>query len=68
MTMDTAAFQDDFLKDSMHQTRWKAFLKKKKALTQVTMTDAMNWIKVFVRPLFEGTEKTRWNPENGAWE
>lgn len=65
MTMDSAAFSDEFLNDPVHQTRWKSFLKKKKALIQVSMSDAMDWIKAFVRPLFEGTEKTRWNPEKG---
>ena len=68
MTMDSAAFSDEFLNDPVHQTRWKSFLKKKKALIQVSMSDAMDWIKAFVRPLFEGTEKTRWNPEQGKWE
>ena len=68
MTMDSAAFEDEFLNDSMHQTRWNSFLKKKKALIQVSMTDMMAWIKVFVRPLLEGTEKTKWNPEKGIWE
>lgn len=57
MTMDSAAFSDEFLNDPVHQTRWKSFLKKKKALIQVSMSDAMDWIKAFVRPLFEGTEK-----------
>ena len=68
MTMDSAAFSDEFLNDPVHQTRWKSFLKKKKALIQVSMSDAMDWIKAFVRPLFEGTKKTRWNPEKGNWE
>lgn len=68
MTMDSAAFSDEFLNDPVHQTRWKSFLKKKKALIQVSMSDAMDWIKAFVRPLFEGTEKTRWNPEKSNWE
>ena len=68
MTMDSAAFSDEFLNDPVQQTRWKSFLKKKKALIQVSMSDAMDWIKAFVRPLFEGTEKTRWNPEKGNWE
>ena len=68
MTMDSAAFSDEFLNDPVHQTRWKSFLKKKKALIQVSMSDAMDWIKAFVRPLFEGPEKTRWNPEKGNWE
>ena len=62
------AFGDEFLNDPMHQTRWKAFLKKKKALIQVSMSDAMDWIKEFIRPLLDGTEKTKWNPETGIWE
>ncbi len=68
MTMDSAAFGDEFLNDPRHQARWKAFLKKKKALIQVSMLDAMDWIKNFVRPLFDGTEKTKWNHEKGIWE
>lgn len=68
MTMDAAAFSEEFLNDPMHQTRWKAFLKKKKALIQISMPDAMNWIKAFVCPLLEGMEKTKWNPKKGIWE
>lgn len=68
MTMDSAVFSGEFVNDPMHQKRWKSFLKKKKALIQVSMSDAMDWIKVFVCPLLEGTEKTRWNPEKGIWE
>lgn len=68
MTMDSAAFKEDFLNDQTHQTRWKAFLKKKKALIQVSMNDAMEQIKTFVCPLLEGEEKTKWIPEKGIWE
>lgn len=68
MTMDVAAFSEEFLNDPMHQTRWKAFLKKKKALIQISMSDAMDRIKAFVCPLLEGMEKTKWNPKKGIWE
>ena len=68
MTMDSAAFGDEFLNDPVHQTRWNSFLKKKKALIQVSMTDMMDRVKVFVRPVIEGTAKVKWNPENGIWE
>ena len=68
MTMDSAAFSEEFLNDPMHQTRWKSFLKKKKALIQISMSDAMDWIKAFVCPLLEGMEKTKWNPKKGIWE
>lgn len=68
MTMDAAAFSEEFLNDPMHQTRWKSFLKKKKALIQISLSDAMDWIKAFVCPLLEGMEKTKWNPKKGIWE
>ncbi len=68
MTMDVAAFSEEFLNDPMHQTRWKSFLKKKKALIQISMSDAMDRIKAFVCPLLEGMEKTKWNPKKGIWE
>lgn len=43
-------------------------LMKKKALIQISMSDAMDWIKAFVCPLLEGMEKTKWNPKKGIWE
>ena len=69
MTMDAAAFGDDFLKDALHQTRWRAFLKKKKALQPVSLEDAMARIKTFVHPLLETgprPESVR-SPEDGCW-
>lgn len=70
MTMDTAAFSDEFLGDSMHQTRWKSFLKKKKALIPVSMSDAMGWIKAFVKPLLIQADApvTEWDPNEGCWK
>ena len=70
MTMETAAFSDEFLNDSRHQARWREFLKKKKALIPVTMNDAINRIKTFVTPLLTQTAKqvTEWDPYEGCWK
>ena len=70
MSMVSAAFGDDFLNDPMHQTRWKSFLKKKKALIQIPMDEAMARIKIFVRPLLEDEPLgvTIWKPDPGCWE
>lgn len=70
MTMDSAAFGDAFWNDTMHQTRWKAFLKKKKALIQVPLDEAMARIKAFVRPLLEDAPLgvTSWKPDSGNWD
>jgi len=70
MTMDTAAFSNEFLGDSMHQTRWNSFLKKKKALIPVSMSDAMGRIKAFVKPLLTETNVpiAEWDPNSGCWK
>ena len=70
MFMDSAAFKDEFLNDPIHQIRWKAFLKKKKAILPISMNDAIERIKVFVRPIFDNTTTTGsvWNPKKGCWE
>lgn len=70
MSMDSLVFGDEFLNDPMHQTRWNSFLKKKKALIQITMNEAMERIKIFVRPLLEDTSLggSSWNPDIGLWE
>ena len=70
MTMDTAAFSEEFLGDPMHQTRWNSFLKKKKAMIPVSMSDAMTQIKTFVAPLLTQTKApvTEWDPSAGCWK
>ncbi len=70
MTMETAAFSDEFLNDSRHQARWREFLKKKKALIPVTMNDAMTRIKTFATPLLTQTDEpvTEWDPHDGCWK
>lgn len=70
ITMETAAFSNEFLDDSMHQTRWNSFLKKKKAMIQVSMNDAMTRIKTFVTPLLTqiSVPVTKWDPNEGCWK
>ena len=70
ITMETAAFSNEFLDDSMHQTRWNSFLKKKKAMIQVSMNDAMTRIKTFVKPLLIQADApvTEWDPNEGCWK
>lgn len=70
ITMDTAAFSNEFLSDSMHQTRWNSFLRKIKALIPVSMNDALTRIKTFVTPLLAQTNApvTEWDPNEGRWK
>ena len=70
ITMDTPAFSNEFLSDSIHQTRWNAFLKKKKALIPVSMNDAISRIRTFVTPLLTqpSVSVTGWDPNEGCWK
>ena len=70
MTVDTAAFEVEFVQDPMHQTRWRSFLKKKKAVVQITFEAAITGVKTFAEPLLysDSGAKDRWNPEKGSWE
>lgn len=71
MSMDSVAFGDEFLNDPVHQTRWNSFLKKKKALIQISMNKTIERIKVFVHPLLDddaAMNGANWNPGIGRWE
>ena len=70
ITMDTPAFSNEFLSDSMHQTRWNSFLKKKRALISVSMNDAISRIRTFVTPLLTQLRVpvTEWDPNEGCWK
>ena len=70
LTMNSAAFGEDFIADPIHQTRWNAFLKKKKALLKISMTEAIERIVTFVQPLLEEPDyvPSTWNPDKGQWE
>lgn len=70
ITMDSAAFSDNFINDAIHQARWKSFLKKKKTMIFVSLNDAMARIISFAEPLLVAPENQfeRWNPDEGRWE
>ena len=69
ITSNSLDFIKEFVSDPIHQIRWKAFLKKKKALIPISMKDAITRMLSFVQPLFEGSYSTTalWDPEKGSW-
>lgn len=69
MTMNTAAFGEEFLTDSMHLSRWKSFMRKKRSLIQVSLTAVLDRIKTLAYPLLTETEMKpeKWDSENGRW-
>lgn len=70
MTAKIAAFSDEFRQDAMHQTRWKAFLKKKRAMLQIAWEDVLLGVKTFATPLLEQSASgiENWNPIRGNWQ
>ena len=70
ISMSTAAFSKEFVHDPLHQTRWKSFLKKKKAIIQISLEEAMQSVRMFAEPLLniDNSDISKWNPESRMWE
>lgn len=69
---EIVAFEDGFANDTIRQSRWQSFVKKKKAMLPVTMEETIETIKLFLLPVVESIragEKFRkvWNSEEQAW-
>jgi len=69
---DIAAFDEDFTKDATRQRRWKAFIRKKKALIKVEFEETMKLLKELLLPIVDAIqhEKTfeqTWNKETKSW-
>ena len=70
---DIFAFTDDFIVSEIHQNRWKAFLKKKKALVKVGLNDMINLLRILLLPvvdsIIDDTEYTaKWDHEFKGWK
>ena len=50
---DIAVFDDDFTKDETRQGRWRAFIKKKKALVKVEFEETMQLLKELLLPIVD---------------
>lgn len=70
---EIAAFETDFIEDPIRQSRWKAFLKKKRAMIPVTLEETISIIRKFMEPIAaliitdKQTEK-KWNHKQQIWE
>lgn len=70
---EIVAFEPDFAEDPLRQSRWKAFVKKKRAMIPLTLAETMTMIRKFMEPAADAVrnkdmfEKT-WNHEKQMWE
>ena len=70
---DIFAFTDDFVTSEIHQSRWKAFLKKKKALRRAELNDVVNLLRTLLLPIVDSiTTDTeyiaKWDHESQRWK
>lgn len=71
---DIFAFKNDFLASEIHQSRWRAFLKRKKALVNVELEDVVRLIKTMLLPIVDSIIRgkeyslTTWDHTSRSWK
>lgn len=70
---DIFAFTDDFITSQLHQSRWKAFLKKKKTLVNAELEVVVDLLKTLLPPIVESISKNtdysvKWDHESQNWK
>ena len=70
---DIYAFTDDFITSEIHQSRWKSFLKKKKALVNAELEDVVDLLKVLLLPIVESITGNKdylakWDHKSKSWK
>lgn len=69
---EIVAFEHDFADDPIRQSRWKSFVKKKKAMLPITMEETIETLRVFLLPVVESIRareefKKGWDCEEQSW-
>ena len=69
---DIVAFEEGFAEDPVRQNRWKAFIKKKKALINVSFDEVTEFLKDFAGPIVNAIVEDRafdrqWNCKERRW-
>ena len=69
---DIAAFETEFVEDSVRQGRWKAFIKKKKAMVKIEFEEAIEQSKKLLMPIVEAIKqnkdfKKQWHKGEKEW-
>lgn len=69
---DIYAFTDEFIASEIHQRRWRAFLKKKKAVVNVELADVINLLRLLLLPVVDSIKENKdfsasWEHEGRKW-
>ena len=62
---DIAAFEAGFATEPLRQSRWNSFIKKKKAMINISLEETISIIKTFIQPIIDTI--TNQNPTNRCW-
>lgn len=70
---DIAAFEAGFVEDATRQSRWKSFIKKKKALMQIDFEEAIALDKRLLMPIVEAILNNsifdkKWDRKSKSWD
>lgn len=71
--VDLFAFEEGFMDSDIHQRRWKAFLKKKKAMIEVDLIEVIMLLRKLLLPVVDSIENDTefssvWDNESLKWE
>lgn len=69
---DVVAFDEVFVKDPIRIKQWKAFIKKKKVIDDVDLSEVILLIKTLLLPIIDSINKAtffngRWDKKNKRW-
>lgn len=56
---DIIAFEPKFVESDIHQKRWKAFVKKKEALVDISFTDAVTLLRKLMEPIVQSIKSDK---------
>ncbi len=70
---EIVAFEDGFADETLRQSRWNSFVKKKKPLIKVTLEEAIEEIRIFLLPVIEAIREDksfddRWKCREQKWK
>ncbi len=70
---DIVAFEEDFPADPTRQKRWDAFIKKKKAMLEISLDEAVKLLKNFLGPVIDSirageTFDAVWSADEQIWK
>lgn len=72
MLEDIVAFESDFVDDAIRQSRWNAFIKKKKAMLKIDLQETLDVVQNLLIPIVDAIESKQefqgeWKKDDLEW-